>query len=97
MWFLTFQKLPFMGVLMVVMVVELVFFVFLGLFFCYYQILFLKDYKFMLLVNSTERFGWILLGYVFFFWGGMVLFVYYLLLRIFLIPIMGGERVVDFE
>nr|UUA64282.1 NADH dehydrogenase subunit 2 [Aspiculuris sp. PC-2022] len=97
MWFLTFQKLPFMGVLMVVMVVELVFLVVLGFFLCYFQLLLLKDYKLMLMINSTESFGWILLGYVFFLWGGMFLFVYYFFLSLFLIPVFGGEKLLDYE
>ena len=96
-WFLTFQKLPFMGVLMMVLVVEVIFLVVLGLFLCYFQLLLLKDYKLMLIVNSTERFGWILLGYVFFLWGGMVLFLYYLFLSVFLIPVLGSECVLDYE
>lgn len=86
-----------MGVLMVVVVVEVVFLVVLGFFLCYFQLLLLKDYKLMLLVNSTESFGWILLGYVFFLWGGLFLFLYYFFLSLFLVPAFGGERLVNYE
>nr|AST14933.1 NADH dehydrogenase subunit 2 [Hammerschmidtiella sp. ZengetLiu-2016] len=97
MWFLTFQKVPFMGVLMMVFFSEVIFLILLGFFICYYQLLILKVFKFMLAVVSTETFNWILLGYIFSFFNGVLLFVYYIVLSVFLIPMFSGEEAQDFE
>nr|YP_009142691.1 NADH dehydrogenase subunit 3 [Oxyuris equi]AKI07544.1 NADH dehydrogenase subunit 3 [Oxyuris equi] len=97
MWFLTLQKLPYMGILMVVVVVELVFIIVLSFFVCYFQLFLIKDYKLMLLLNSTESFNWILLGYIYSFFNGLVLFLYYFFLSLFLIPFFGSEYGIDYD
>lgn len=97
MWFLTFQKLPFIGILMVIFVGELLFFLVFGFFIGYFQLFLVKDYKFMLIINSAESFNWILLGYIYSFFNGLVLFLYYFFLSLFLIPVFGVEDKFDFE
>nr|YP_009178987.1 NADH dehydrogenase subunit 2 [Passalurus ambiguus]ALJ93251.1 NADH dehydrogenase subunit 2 [Passalurus ambiguus] len=97
MWFLMMQKLPFTGILMVIFVGELLFFLVFGFFIGYFQLFLVKDYKFMLMINSAESFNWILLGYIYSFFNGLVLFLYYFFLSLFLIPVFGVEDKFDFE
>lgn len=97
MWFLTFQKLPFMGVLMLILVEELIFLILVGFFLCYFQLLLVKDYKLMLLLNSTESFNWIVLGYMYSFFSGFVLFLFYVIGGLLLFPFFGLESVKSYE
>lgn len=96
-WFLTFQKLPFMGVLIMIISNYLFWLLLVGFVICYFQLLLVKSYKFILVLNSTESFNWILLGYMFSFFRGLIIFVYYLRLRVFLIPLFGEEVICDYE
>lgn len=97
MWFLTFQKLPFMGVLMIVMNNYLFWLLLVGFVICYFQLLMVKNYKFILVLSSTESFNWILFGYIFSFFRGLIIFIYYLGLRVYIIPLFNNEMVNDYE
>lgn len=84
-WFLTFQKLPFIPVI-IYLFRSLYFIVFFfGLVYCYFQIYILKNFKFMFFVSSTESFNWLLFGLIFGFWGVILLFFYYIFNIFFLI------------
>lgn len=97
MWFLTFQKLPYIGVLIVLMFSYVVFFLVLGFLFCYFHLFVIKTYKFIMLLNSIERFNWILLGYLLSLLNGLVCFFYYFFISLFLVPFWGGETGSDFD
>nr|QZH43782.1 NADH dehydrogenase subunit 2 [Cylicostephanus minutus] len=86
MWFLTFQKLPFLLIFLQMMVAKLIFFLMLGLFFCLFQMLLVKTYKNLLILSSTESFNWITLGFVMSFFNVLFLFLYYFLLMLMIIP-----------
>nr|QZH43806.1 NADH dehydrogenase subunit 2 [Cylicostephanus minutus] len=86
MWFLTFQKLPFLLIFLQMMVAKLIFFLMLGLFFCLFQMLLVKTYKNLLILSSTESFNWITLGFAMSFFNVLSLFVYYFWLMLMIIP-----------
>nr|YP_010519796.1 NADH dehydrogenase subunit 2 [Zoniolaimus dendrolagi]UXP34573.1 NADH dehydrogenase subunit 2 [Zoniolaimus dendrolagi] len=86
MWFLTFQKLPFLLIFLQMMVSNLIFLLMLGLFFCLFQMLLMKTYKNLLILSSTESFNWITLGFLMSFLNVLFIFVYYFLLMIMVIP-----------
>nr|YP_010310408.1 NADH dehydrogenase subunit 2 [Coronocyclus labratus]UMY75943.1 NADH dehydrogenase subunit 2 [Coronocyclus labratus] len=86
MWFLTFQKLPFLLIFLQMMVAKLVFFLMVGLFFCLFQMLLVKTYKNLLILSSTESFNWITLGFVMSFFNVLFIFLYYFLLMLMVIP-----------
>lgn len=56
-WFLTFQKLPFIPVLLYFLNSRYFYFLIIGIFFCYFQIFITKSYKSMLIISSTESFN----------------------------------------
>nr|YP_004927935.1 NADH dehydrogenase subunit 2 [Wellcomia siamensis]ACV96771.1 NADH dehydrogenase subunit 2 [Wellcomia siamensis] len=97
MWFLTWQKLPFMGVLMMILVNELFFLFIFSFFLVYFQLFVVKNFKFMIVLSSTESFNWILLGYLFSFFNGFFLFLYYFFLSIFLVPFFSSEVVLEYD
>nr|UDL72603.1 NADH dehydrogenase subunit 2 [Paramacropostrongylus typicus] len=86
MWFLTFQKLPFLLIFLQMMVSKLVFVLMLGLFFCLFQMLLMKTYKNLLILSSTESFNWITLGFMMSFFNILFIFVYYFVLMVMVIP-----------
>nr|YP_009498570.1 NADH dehydrogenase subunit 2 [Cyathostomum pateratum]AWK48979.1 NADH dehydrogenase subunit 2 [Cyathostomum pateratum] len=86
MWFLTFQKLPFLLIFLQMMVAKLVFFLMVGLFFCLFQMLLIKTYKNLLILSSTESFNWITLGFVMSFFNVLFIFLYYFVLMLMVIP-----------
>nr|YP_011034494.1 NADH dehydrogenase subunit 2 [Petrovinema skrjabini]WRI58002.1 NADH dehydrogenase subunit 2 [Petrovinema skrjabini] len=86
MWFLTFQKLPFLLIFLQMMVAKLVFLLMLGLFFCLFQMLLTKTYKNLLILSSTESFNWITLGFLLSFFNVLFIFVYYFILMMVIIP-----------
>nr|YP_011013854.1 NADH dehydrogenase subunit 2 [Coronocyclus coronatus]WPY71308.1 NADH dehydrogenase subunit 2 [Coronocyclus coronatus] len=86
MWFLTFQKLPFLLIFLQMMVAKLIFFLMVGLFFCLFQMLLIKTYKNLLILSSTESFNWITLGFVMSFFNVLFIFLYYFLLMLMVIP-----------
>nr|AHA52616.1 NADH dehydrogenase subunit 2 [Chabertia ovina] len=86
MWFLTFQKLPFLLIFLQLMVGQLFYLLMIGLLFCLFQMLLMKMYKNLLILSSTESFNWIVLGLMFSFLNVLFVFMYYLILMIMVIP-----------
>lgn len=86
MWFLTFQKLPFLLILLQLIVGSVIFFILLGLLICILQMLLTKSYKNLLILSSTESFNWVVLGFLISFIRVFFLFIYYFMLMVFLIP-----------
>nr|UNH90043.1 NADH dehydrogenase subunit 2 [Ancylostoma sp. HL-2021] len=86
MWFLTFQKLPFLLIFLQLMVNSLIYLLMLGLFFCLFQMLLVKTYKNLLILSSTESFNWISLGFLMSFMNVLFIFLYYFMLMIMIIP-----------
>lgn len=84
-WFLTFQKLPFLLILLQIFWLNRIYLLILGLFICYFQIFSIKNYKNLIIISSTESFNWIILGLLFSFFNSFYLFLYYFLLIIILI------------
>lgn len=77
MWFLTFQKLPFLPVLLILFKFYLIVLLFFGILFCYYQLFVVKQYKLIFALSSTESFNWLLLGIFMGSLGFIVFSVYY--------------------
>nr|YP_009445103.1 NADH dehydrogenase subunit 2 [Marshallagia marshalli]ATV81512.1 NADH dehydrogenase subunit 2 [Marshallagia marshalli] len=86
MWFLTFQKLPFLLVLVNLVIVKVVLLLFMGLLFCLVQMFLTKTYKNLLILSSTESFNWLLLGVVYSVINVIMIFCYYMLLMLIMIP-----------
>nr|YP_009024214.1 NADH dehydrogenase subunit 2 [Oesophagostomum asperum]AGL61156.1 NADH dehydrogenase subunit 2 [Oesophagostomum asperum] len=86
MWFLTFQKLPFLLIFLQLMVGKLVWLLMIGLMFCLFQMLLMKTYKNLLILSSTESFNWITLGFLMSFLNVLFLFIYYFILMLMIIP-----------
>lgn len=76
-WFITFQKLVFLGIL-VNLNKNLVFFLFLGIFFCFIQILFFYDFIKIFIIVLTESLNWILIFLSLNFFDRFLVFFYYL-------------------
>lgn len=85
MWFLTFQKLPFLPVIILLFVFYFLLFFLLGLIFCYLQIFLLKNFKSIFVVSSTESFNWILILLFLGFINFLVFSLYYFFNMVFLI------------
>lgn len=91
-WFLTFQKLPFLVILLQIFWFNTIIFLIIGLLVCYLQIFLLKNYKNLIVVSSTESFSWIILGLFFSFINSFFLFFYYIFLIILLIVKMSKQN-----
>ena len=91
-WFLTFQKLPFLVVILQIFWFNVIVFLVFGLLLCYLQIFLLKNYKNLIVVSSTESFSWIILGVFFSFINCFFLFFYYMLLIMLLIVKMSKQN-----
>lgn len=84
-WFLTFQKLPFLVILLQIFWLSASVFLIVGLLICYLQIFLLKSYKNLIIISSTESFNWIIIGLFFSFFNSLYLFFYYFVLIVILI------------
>ena len=84
-WFLTFQKLPFVPVLLLLFKFIIFFLILLGILFCYFQLINIKNYKTILVLSSTESFNWLILGLIIGIWGFFLFTFYYLFSIIFLL------------
>lgn len=84
-WFLTFQKLPFLVILLQIFWLSAFIFLIVGLLICYLQIFLLKSYKNLIIISSTESFNWIIIGLFFSFFNSLYLFFYYFVLIVILI------------
>lgn len=85
MWFLTFQKLPFLFILLQIFWLGSFIFFFFGLLICYFQLFSIKNYKNLLVLSSTESFNWVVIGLFISVFNVMYLFIYYFFLIILLI------------
>nr|YP_009312578.1 NADH dehydrogenase subunit 2 [Contracaecum ogmorhini sensu lato South Africa]AOV63340.1 NADH dehydrogenase subunit 2 [Contracaecum ogmorhini sensu lato South Africa] len=86
MWFLTFQKLPFLPVLVQLFSFKVLFLFLFGILVCYFQLFLIKSYKNMLIISSTESFNWVVLTCFLSIVNVLYLFFYYVLLMVFLMP-----------
>lgn len=89
MWFLTFQKLPFLVILLQIFWLNSLYLLLFGLLICYLQIFVIKNYKNLMIISSTESFNWIVLGLFFSFLNSLYLFFYYFILIVILINKFG--------
>lgn len=88
-WFLTFQKLPFLPVLVQLFNFKIVFLFLFGIFVCYLQLFLIKSYKNIIIISSTESFNWVVLTCFLSIVNVVYLFFYYIILIILLIPIFN--------
>nr|BAV81409.1 NADH dehydrogenase subunit 2 [Dracunculus medinensis] len=85
-WFLIFQKMPFVPVLLYLgSYVFLLFFLLFGIFFCHFQYYFLSSLNSILLVSSTESFNWVVLFVICSYYGFFLLIFFYLFFFWFLV------------
>ena len=96
-WFLTLQKLPLIGVYIYLLVGELLYVLVFGFIMCYFQLFVIKDYKLILMLVSSERFNWIIIGYIFSILRGLIIFFYYVFMSLFIIPIFNQLSMVNYE
>ena len=89
-WFLTFQKMPFLPILVFLYRGVLFLFLLLGVVFCYLQIYILKSRKLIFVISSTESFSWILLGSIMGLWRILIFGLYYFFNIFFLISYLGS-------
>nr|YP_009162027.1 NADH dehydrogenase subunit 2 [Litoditis aff. marina PmIV]AKS28877.1 NADH dehydrogenase subunit 2 [Litoditis aff. marina PmIV] len=85
MWFLTFQKLPFLVILLQMFWLNSFYLLMFGLLICYLQMFIMKSYKNLIIISSTESFNWIILGLFFSVLNSLYLFIYYFVLMAMLI------------
>nr|YP_009391009.1 NADH dehydrogenase subunit 2 [Caenorhabditis angaria]ARV88261.1 NADH dehydrogenase subunit 2 [Caenorhabditis angaria] len=99
MWFLTFQKLPFLTILLQLFWLSSTYLLLFGLLVCYLQLFVMKSYKNLLIISSTESFNWIILGVFFSFFNSLYLFLYYFVLMFLLISKFskGSKNFVNWE
>ena len=64
-WFLTFQKIPYLLTIIYLFVLVFIFVLFLGILFCFIQIFIIKNFKNIIIINSTDSFSCVLLSLVF--------------------------------
>ena len=95
MWFLTFQKLPFFSVLILLGGLEFVFLILFGVFLCYSQIFVTKRYKNLFVLSSTESFNWILLLRFVSLLSVLYLFLYYFVVMVLLIACFYQKEIFD--
>lgn len=95
-WFLTFQKLPFLPVLALIFDFKLLIFLILGILICYYQLFVVKNYKLMLALSSTESFNWLLIGLLMGSFGFILFSFYYFINIIFLLNYQNLSLIINF-
>nr|YP_009391093.1 NADH dehydrogenase subunit 2 [Caenorhabditis castelli]ARV88357.1 NADH dehydrogenase subunit 2 [Caenorhabditis castelli] len=99
MWFLTFQKLPFLTILLQLFWLSSTYLLLFGLLVCYLQLFVMKSYKNLLIISSTESFNWIIMGVFFSFFNSLYLFLYYFVLMVLLISKFskGSKNFINWE
>nr|ANY93347.1 NADH dehydrogenase subunit 2 [Mecistocirrus digitatus] len=85
MWFLTFQKLPFLIILLQILFNYVIVLLMFGLFVCLVQMFMMKSYKNLMVLSSTESFNWILMMFIFSFINVIFVFMYYFFVMIYMI------------
>ena len=89
---MTFQKLPFIPVLLLLFHYFFLFLIFIGLVFCYLQIYNIKNFKLIIVLSSTESFNWILLGLLFGVFGFLFIVLFYFINIIFFIVFFNSNN-----
>ena len=92
-WFLTFQKLPFLVILLQIFWLNASILLIVGLLVCYLQMFLLKSYKNLIIISSTESFNWIVIGVFFSFFNSLYLFLYYFILIVMLISKFSKQNI----
>lgn len=93
MWFLTFQKIPFLPVLVQLFSFLLMWLFLFGIILCYFQLFVMKGYKNIIIISSTESFNWILMVRFLSLVNVVFLFFYYVVLMILLMPLFIKKEV----
>lgn len=90
---MTFQKFPFLPV--VVYLYDRVFFslFIFGILFCYFQLFFVKSYKNMLTISSIESFNWVCIILFLSLFSGFVFVVIYFIFFFFILDYSGAKNV----
>lgn len=88
-WFLTFQKLPFLVIILQLFWLLRMYLFILGIIFCYVQMIFYKSYKKLFLVSSVESFNWLLLIVFFSFFNFFVFIIFYFFIIFYLLLKLG--------
>nr|YP_003433735.1 NADH dehydrogenase subunit 2 [Trichostrongylus vitrinus]ACX85101.1 NADH dehydrogenase subunit 2 [Trichostrongylus vitrinus] len=86
MWFLTFQKFPFVMVMVQMLLMQIIILLIFGIAVCLLQMLMMKSVKNLLILSSTESFNWIMMSFVLSFLNVGIVFVYYLMLMLIMVP-----------
>lgn len=94
-WFLTFQKLPFIPVFFYFFSFSFFYFLLFGVIFCCLQIFICKSYKGILVISSTESFNWILIICSFSIFSSLF-FVFYYFFFLFFVLKYNNTRDVGF-
>lgn len=92
-WFLTFQKLPFLVIILQIFWLNASILLITGLLICYLQMFLLKRYKNLIIISSTESFNWIVIGVFFSFFNSLYLFLYYFVLIVILISKFSKQNI----
>lgn len=90
-WFLTFQKFPFIPVIF--QLYDGVFFLLfvVGILFCYLQLFFVKSYKFILTISSIESFNWLCIIIFVSAFSGLIFSVFYLMFFFFVLDYSNSK------
>ena len=98
-WFLTFQKFPFLPVLLQLLSFTYFFLFLLGILIIYFQLFLSKRLKVIIVLSSVESFNWILLSCLISIVNYLYLLFFYIIVIVFLIVSVfkGEDVVVDWE
>nr|YP_010487907.1 NADH dehydrogenase subunit 2 [Strongyloides vituli]UWI71775.1 NADH dehydrogenase subunit 2 [Strongyloides vituli] len=91
MWFLTLQKLPFVPVVQYLLSSIFIYVLVFGILFCYFQLFFIKSYKNMMVLSSTESFNWLMLIMAFSLFSGLLFSVVYVVFFFFLLDFSSSK------
>ena len=95
MWFLTFQKLPFIPVIQYLLSSQFLYVLLFGIVLCYLQLIFIKGYKSILVLGSTESFYWLILIMAFRLFSGLLLRIIYVVFFFLLLDHSRSKRWTD--
>nr|YP_004927928.1 NADH dehydrogenase subunit 2 [Cucullanus robustus]ACV96764.1 NADH dehydrogenase subunit 2 [Cucullanus robustus] len=98
-WFLTFQKIPFIPVIIQLLNYGYLVFIMMGILFVYLQLFLSKNMKNMFVLSSLESFNWILLLCFLSMLNFLFLFFFYVLVMIFLMNsvLSGGGLLLEWD
>nr|YP_010618319.1 NADH dehydrogenase subunit 2 [Clavinema parasiluri]WAX01697.1 NADH dehydrogenase subunit 2 [Clavinema parasiluri] len=90
MWFLVVQKLPFIPVILGVFDFCYFLILILGLLVCHFQYLVLNSDSSMLMISSTESFGWLVLILCWSYYSFILMVCVYMLMMVVVVGVLGG-------